>query len=80
MGLVGSKLVHRASKKKPDASRGTPRMTLPAAAPKKIASSALETKKPASQKVAHMGCLRCDRSSIETPRIIRSHSTIIKGR
>ena len=49
------KLVHSGSKKYPPASSGTPRTTLPSAAPKKIASSALEMQKTTSHKGAHSG-------------------------
>src|SRR5580693_1594231 len=48
-------LVHNDSKKYPLASRGTPRTTLPSAAPKKIANSKLAPENTKSQKGIHMG-------------------------
>jgi hypothetical protein len=53
---------------------------LPIAAPKKIARRALPMKNMASQNEAHIGSFMCERSSMERPRIIKSHSTMMSGR
>jgi hypothetical protein len=74
------KSIQRGRKNLPEASSGTPRMTLPSAAPKKMASKAPEAMKPASQMGFQTGLSMWFRSSIETPRRINSHNTIINGR
>ncbi|MNX17128.1 hypothetical protein D3C86_470040 [compost metagenome] len=79
-GPIGLNVVQRAKKKCPCSSIGTPRTTLPKATPKKRARRELPTKNAPSQKSLQSGEGRCERSSIETPRMMRSQRTSIKGR
>ena len=74
------KSVHRGRKKRPLAPRGTPRTTLPSAAPRKTVSRALETKKMVSQNRRHTGASTWWRNSREMPRPMSIHSTSISGR
>ena len=60
--------------------RALPGSRCPSAAPKKIASSALDAVNPASQNGFHTGLSMWLRNSIEMPRRISSQSTIISGR
>jgi len=76
----GLKFVHSGSKKRPSASIGTPRTTFPSAAPNTTASRMLEAAKRTSQSGVHAGLSMWFRSSTESPRRIRSQSTIMSGR
>src|SRR5690242_21292325 len=67
-------------KKYPSSLRGTPRTTLPTAAPKKIASSTLAKENKKSKNDHQSGSSTWDRSSTPTPRSIKSHKTIISGK
>ncbi len=76
----GRKSVHKGSKKRPSASIGTPRTTLPRAAPKTTARRTLDAANRASQNGIQTGPSMWFRNSIESPRRIKSHRTIISGR
>src|SRR5881409_2613978 len=67
------KAVENAIEKFPCASTGTPRATLPAAAPKRMARRKLERTKLKSQYPCQRRSLMCPPTSIETPRRIRHH-------
>ena len=58
---------------------GTPRMTFPRAAPRTIAMRAEDRKKVPSQKLRHKSDASSERNSIEIPRMMSSHKTIIRG-
>ncbi len=77
---IGEKVVQRGSEKKPAPSSGTPRTTLPSAAPKKMISTALAAKKTASQNPAHISWCTRWWNSMATARSISSHSTMNSGR
>ena len=66
--------------KKPEWSSGTPRTTLPIAAPKKIASIALAAANTTSHNGYHTRLETLLRNSIAMPRRMRSQSTIMSGR
>src|SRR6266581_4019125 len=67
------KSVKNAIEKFPCGSSGTPRATLPAAAPKRIASKKLEQTKMKSQYACQRRSLMCPPTSSEIPRKIRHH-------
>jgi len=76
----GRKSTHSGSKNRPLSSNGTPRITLPSAAPKKIARRELEKANVTSQSGFHASLSMWFRNSMEQPRRMRSQSTIMRGR
>ena len=74
------KFVHSGEKKYPSTSSGTPRTTLPSAAPRKTVSSRLAPVNTTSQNGRHTTFSRWLRNSSAMARRMSSQSTAMSGR
>ena len=75
----GQKLSKSGMRNVPVGSSGTPRSTLPSAAPRTTAMSVLPSAKVTSQNDAQSGLLTWLRSSMASPRRMSTQSNIISG-